>query len=433
MKKRKTLFLTLLFTAFIGLSSCQALFSDDDMSIYNSFNSIVSIPKSDNQSSGSRAGGAAAQENENTPDAYCFKNISYVTGEHILNTYKEGGVNQNEYVVNNNEDYPANKSSNNYDLYVPKGISKTNKHTVVLFIHGGAWVSGFKTDVNEYVYEFCNRGYISATIKYSLLKRTMDDSSLSIFRNLDEIDACIGSIKSVLEELGFDTSKTNLVIGGASSGAHLTMLYAYSRGSRCPLPIKFLINAVGPVDIKPENWKKFNSATDEVLDAGIDYDAINTQIANGNIGKLRVMDVESADPYYWNDYQTMRIANGMCGIPFSTIEIQNTTNEDKEEILYPNEASASMLKAGGGEDLVSVTYWMTGSTRKYPVVCAYAGKDSVVGIAQFAKLEDAMIENYIPYDFVYFRNGNHTDITKEKDETKYNEFVNKILTRLAAI
>ena len=92
-----------------------------------------------------------------------------------------------------------------------------------------------------------------------------------------------------------------------------------------------------------------------------------------------------------------------------------------------------MLKAGGGEDLVSVTYWMTGSTRKYPVVCAYAGKDSVVGIAQFAKLEDAMIENYIPYDFVYFRNGNHTDITKEKDETKYNEFVNKILTRLAAI
>ena len=43
MKKRKTLFLTLLFTAFIGLSSCKALFSDDDMSIYNSFNDIVSI------------------------------------------------------------------------------------------------------------------------------------------------------------------------------------------------------------------------------------------------------------------------------------------------------------------------------------------------------------------------------------------------------
>ena len=433
MKKRKTLFLTLLFTAFIGLSSCKALFSDDDMSIYNSFNSIVSIPKSDNQSSGSRAGGAVAQENENTPDAYCFKNVSYVTGEHILNTYKEGGINQNEYVVNNNEDYPANKSSNNYDLYVPKSLNKNNKHTVVLFIHGGAWVSGFKTDVNDYVYEFANRGYISATIKYSLLKRTMDDSSLSIFRNLDEIDACIASIKSVLEELGFDTSKTNLVIGGASSGAHLTMLYAYSRGSRCPLPIKFLINAVGPVDIKPGNWKRFNNASDEVLDAGIDYDAINTQIANGNLRNLRVMDVDSVDPYYWNDYQTMRIANGMCGIPYSTIEIQNTTDENKEEILYPNEASNSMLKAGGGEDLVSVTYWMTGSTRKYPVVCAYAGKDSVVGIAQFAKLEDAMIENYIPYDFVYFRNGNHTDIAKEKDETKYNEFVNKILTRLAAI
>ena len=156
----------------------------------------------------------------------------------------------------------------------------------------------------------------------------MDDPSLSIFRNLDEIDACIASIKSVLGELGFDTSKTNLVIGGASSGAHLTMLYAYSRGDKCPLPIKFLIDAVGPVDIKPENWKRFVNATDEVLDAGITASAIATQESNGNLRKLRVADTdESADPYYWNDYQTMRIANGMCGIPFSTIEIQNTTDD----------------------------------------------------------------------------------------------------------
>ena len=67
------------------------------------------------------------------------------------------------------------------------------------------------------------------------------------------------------------------------------------------------------------------------------------------------------------------------------------------------------------------------------MVCAYAGKDSVVGIAQFAKLEEAMTSKGIEYDFVYFKNGNHTDIKKEKDEEKYNEFVNKILTRLAAI
>ena len=432
--KKKTILFAIFAASLIALTSCQALFSDDDLSIYNSFNSIVSIPKSEDTTSGVRAGGVLAKEIPEVPDGYCFKNISYATDEKITNTYKtDGGVNHVEYNVNGGEDYPGNKSNTNYDLYVPKSLDKNSKHTVVLFIHGGAWISGFKTDVNQYVYEFANRGYISATIKYSLLKRTMDDASLSIFRNLDEIDACIGSIKNVLGELGFDTSKTNLVIGGASSGAHLTMLYAYSRGNRCPLPIKFLIDAVGPVDIKPENWKRFVNASDTVLDGGLTYSAIETQRTNGNLGKLQVADDGSSDPYFWNDYQTMRIANGMCGIPYSLIEIQNTTDEAKEQVLYPNDASNSMLKAGGGEDQLSVTYWMNATTDKYPMVCAYAGRDSVVGIAQFAKLEQTMIAKGVDYDLVYFRNGNHIDITKEKDEEKYNQFVNKILTRLAAI
>ena len=223
--KKKHLLFALFAAGLIALTSCQALFSDDDLSIYNSFNSIVSIPKSEDTSSGVRAGGVVAKEIPEVPDGYCFKNINYATNQKIANTYKVGGVNHIEYNVNGGEDYPGNKSNTNYDLYVPKNIDKNNKHTVVLFIHGGAWISGFKTDVNSYVYEFANRGYISATIKYSLLKRTMDDASLSIFRNLDEIDACIASIKNSLNELGFDTTKTNLVIGGASSGAHLTMLY----------------------------------------------------------------------------------------------------------------------------------------------------------------------------------------------------------------
>ena len=315
MKKRKVLSIALLTIGLISLTSCSALFNDDDMSIYNSFNDIVSIPKSENPGTGVSAGGVEAIENSSVPDAYCFKNICYHNSGVITNTYKEGGVNHTEYNVNGGNDFTGDKS-NNYDLYVPKGVSKTDKHTVVLFIHGGAWISGFKTDVNPYVFEFANRGYISATLKYTLLKKSMDDASLSLFRDLDEIDACIGSIKSVLGELGFDTTKTNLVIGGASSGAHLTMLYAFSRGDKCPLPIKFLIDAVGPTDLKPANWKKFSVLTEEALDAGLSYSAISTQQSNGNLSQLKVADNEAE--YYWNDYQTMRIANGMCGIPYTT-------------------------------------------------------------------------------------------------------------------
>ena len=439
MKKKSSLLLAVIAAALIGLSSCKALFSDDDLSIYNSFNSIVSIPESEEPTTGVRAGGVYAREIEETPNAYCFKKIPYFNNgsDKIINTYKEGGVNHTEYNINGGEDFPAERNKNNFDLYVPKDLNKNEKQTVVLFIHGGAWIAGFKTDVNPYVFEFANRGYISATIQYTLLKKSMDDPSLSVFRDLDEIDACIGAIKSALADLEFDTSKLSLVIGGASSGAHLTMLYTFSRGERSPIPIKFLIDAVGPVDIKPDNWKRFapanNEEANQMLDNGISYDTIENLRTNNKLTKLKVAD--DSETYYWNDYQTMRIANGMCGIPYSITDIQDTTDENKEEILHSNDASNSMLKAGGGEDLLSVTYHMS-SSNKTPVICAYAGMDSVVGIAQYAKLEKAFIDcgyTSSEYELVYFRDSNHTEINKEKDEVKYNQFVNKILTRLQAI
>ena len=254
----------------------------------------------------------------------------------------------------------------------------------------------------------------------------MDDKSLSIFRNLDEIDACIASIKSALEDLDFDTSKTSLVIGGASSGAHLAMLYSYSRGHRSSLPIKFVIDAVGPVDIKPANWKSFYLSGDDyetALDNGLGYTAIENERAADHLIPLQVKD-GSTTPYDWNDYQTMRIANGMCGIPYSLADVEASSNEEKAEITNPNAASNAMTKAGGGEDQLSVTYWMNNTTNRFPIICAYAGKDPIVGIAQYAKLENALDTLSIQKHYVYFRDCGHTDLAK--DTAKYNEFVNKI-------
>ena len=404
------------------------LFDEEAFSYSNKYNPPVSTTEETVDPNAVIAGGVAAKDAEETPNAYCFKNISYATNDSIANTYKTGGVNANEFDVNNNENYPGSKYDNNFDLYVPKNLVKNQKHVVILFIHGGAWISGFKTDVNSYVHAFANKGYITATIKYTLLEKSMSDRSLSIFRNLDEIDACIASIKSALEDLEFDTQKTNLVIGGASSGAHLAMLYSYSRGHRSPLPIRFVVDAVGPVDIKPGNWKRFTGfATDEeyqdALDTGLGYTAIENQRAAEHLAPLRVSD-GSSDPYDWNDYQTMRIANGMCGIPHTVAEVEASTDENKTEITNPNSASNAMTKAGGGEDQLSVTYWMNNTTNRFSIITAYSGKDGVVGVAQYAALQNALDTLSITYSSFYFKDCGHTDIAK--DETEYNNFVNKI-------
>ena len=433
MKKKKLLLIPLILSGLMCLTACDdvtsffsELFDENAFSYSNVYKTPESTSEEIIDPNAVIAGGVVAKDAEETPNVYCFKNISYATDDSITNTYKTGGVNENEFDVNGNEDYFGSKSNNNFDLYVPKDLAKNQKHAVILFIHGGAWISGFKTDVNSYVHAFANKGYITATIKYTLLKKSMDDRSLSIFRNLDEIDACIASIKSALEDLDFDTTKTNLIIGGASSGAHLAMLYSYSRGQRSPLPISFVVDAVGPVDMKPGNWKRFNIYGDDLdaaLDEGIGYTAIENQRAADHLSPLRVSD-GSSEPYDWNAYQTMRIANGMCGIPYTIADVEASTDEEKTDITNPNAASNAMTKAGGGEDQLSVTYWMNNTTNRFPIIAAYSGKDAVVGVAQYAALQNALDTLSITYAPFYFKNSGHMDIAN--DTTVYNNFVNKI-------
>ena len=435
MKKTKIGLSMLLATSLIAMSGC-SLFDDSDLEYTNTYNVPTTLPTS--EQTGENAGGVYASENENTPNSYCFKSIPYGTNDKIKNNYAEGEEFENEFNVNDNKDYPASKSNNNYDLYIPKGINKNEKHVVMLFIHGGAWIGGFKTDVNPYVYQFANEGYITATIKYTLLKKSMDDPSLSLFRDLDEIDACIASIKSVLAEKGFDTTKTKLVIGGASSGAHLTMLYSYSRGDKCPLPIEFLINAVGPTDIKAPIWKYYQrtvgdeAAYEEFISHELDATSIADAETAGKLQSLKVADDDTGEAYYWNDYQTMRIANGMCGLPHTTDEVA-TSSSDKDAIDNPNSASNLMTKVNGGEDQISVTYWINKGVNKFPMICAYGGRDGVVGIKQYSNLRTALDANSISCDYYFFKNSDHNDINEEVGGEVYTNFINAIKTKASAI
>ena len=438
MKTRKIFLLALMM---FGLTSC-SLFDDSDIAIHNTYN-----PPEETHTPGENgepvAGGVEGTDAVIKDDdgnvvkdlhATVFKSVCYATDDKIANTYKAGGVNENEFDVNGGEDYAGGKSRNNYDLYIPKAFQEdTTKmdqnHVVVLFIHGGAWVSGFKTDVNEYLYEFTDRGYIAATIKYSLLRKEMDDPTLSIFRDLDEIDACIKSIKTVLTDLGFNTAKTKLVLGGASSGAHLAMLYSYSRGQHAALPIQFIVDAVGPVNIIPDAWKCFTSSAPASV-----HNDISASANSSNNAYLDTLPVAGMG-YNWDEYHTMFIANGMCGLPYpiSTVE---AASSNKVDITEPsNPAAQAMCGTNGGEAQLSVTYWINKGINNYPIVCAYAGQDSVVGINQYATLQTALDNQSIDYSYFYFKNSNHQDIdNKQEDRVEvYNNFLAEITSRCNAL
>ena len=96
-------------------------------------------------------------------------------------------------------------------------------------------------------------GYITATLDYTLLTNKYKDSN--IFKNLDEITSCIENIKTQLKKQGFDENKLGIAIAGTSSGAHLAMLYGYSI-KNSPIPIKFIINIIGPISLENNYWYK---------------------------------------------------------------------------------------------------------------------------------------------------------------------------------
>ena len=436
MKKTKLFALPLLMVGLLGLSAC-SLFDDSDMQHENHYNppSEDYVPP-EKDPNGIYIGDVKAKDDvEGVNNVYFFQSLCYAKDGKITNTYKSGGANENEFNVNGGEDFKGTKANNNYDLCVPKSELANKKHVIILFIHGGAWVSGLKTTVNPYVHEFANRGYITATVKYTLLKESMDDPSRSIFRNLDEIDACITNIKESLVELFQDrnveldaNNQLELVIGGASSGAHLTMLYSYSRGHKATLKPKLVVNAVGPTDIKPAVWKKLATSSEHGPES-IEKDSGNS------LADLTIASTNQ-DGKKWDEYNTMRIANGMCGMPYTLEQVRAATEDESTISDTNNEAYKAMTKANGGEDQLSVTHYIT-AANKIPMVAAYAGMDTVVGINQFANLQTALEDNgYVrntDYDYYYFRDSGHTQIDAAHGGEVYTNFVNKIDERCAAL
>lgn len=146
--------------------------------------------------------------------------------------------------------YDAKKNLK-YDLYVPNSIDKASNTPLMLFIHGGAWIEGRRQDIEYACKYYAKHGIITATLDYSLISRRRSD--VTIYTMLDEITACIGSLKKTLSGQGYKTPK--IALAGFSAGGHLALLYSYSRAAESPIPIAFVFEKVGPTDIGPKGFE----------------------------------------------------------------------------------------------------------------------------------------------------------------------------------
>jgi len=126
------------------------------------------------------------------------------------------------------------------DLYLPAGRSIGSTKLIVL-VHGGAWVSGDKTDFSSFIPVIQQRfpDYAIANINYRLANSTAN-----------HFPAQENDMKSAIDYL---IQKSNdyhisqkIVLLGASAGAHMALLQAYKYSSPKVLAV---VDFFGPTDL----------------------------------------------------------------------------------------------------------------------------------------------------------------------------------------
>ena len=189
----------------------------------------------------------------------------------LRNNFKKGGYveswDEKDGRVLTGLSYGENKNQQ-YDLYIPVSVKPDSEAPLLLLIHGGSWMSGKRDDIAYACKYYAKKGCITVTMDYSLVSDKHPE--ITVETMLKEITSCTAALKKQLEKEGCRVS--GMAIGGYSAGAHLAMLYAYSRAKDSAFPIAFVFQKVGPASFRKEFWDERTSAVLIGYGAGIQVD-----------------------------------------------------------------------------------------------------------------------------------------------------------------
>lgn len=161
------------------------------------------------------------------------------------------GAYSTDYTVYSDVVYSDASERNILDIYIPQAAYERKENGFILFIHGGSWTSGNKEDKAAMCIEAASKGYVAATMSYTLRSGKAAEN-YTVDTVLDEISLAILKVKKFAAEKGIKITK--VAPSGYSAGGHLAMLYSYSRADECPVEIAFTANRVGPSDFSTEAW-----------------------------------------------------------------------------------------------------------------------------------------------------------------------------------
>lgn len=108
--------------------------------------------------------------------------------------------------------YGADGSDTTLDVISPADAS--DPLPTLVWIHGGAWISGAKENVEPYLRIVASHGYTTVSLNYSIAPERIYPTAV------DQLNAALGFLVKHADEYGIDPDR--IVIAGDSAGSNLT-------------------------------------------------------------------------------------------------------------------------------------------------------------------------------------------------------------------
>ncbi len=139
--------------------------------------------------------------------------------------------------------------SHAYDLYIPNGLDPDEDQYLILFIHGGSFNSGSKEDGDAWCKFYASKGYITATVDYTLQNHGVP-ATINLMN--EEIETAVSAIKEKADSMGYHIKA--MASSGVSAGGTLAMNLAYN--GRSAIPVRFVFQLAAPtwLDLGSSEW-----------------------------------------------------------------------------------------------------------------------------------------------------------------------------------